>query len=121
MNKRFEPECKDAHLKWELPGGKVEFGESIEESLKREILEETGVEVLVKKMVPFSQTIYWKYDWGIQQTLLFCYECKFVKQKKTKKDHKVERFEWVALDIIRKRKILPGGLEFIEKVVHLSG
>lgn len=30
---------------WENPGGKKELGETMEEALKREILEETGIEV----------------------------------------------------------------------------
>jgi 8-oxo-dGTP diphosphatase len=33
--------------KWDLPGGKVDAGESFDEGLRREVAEETGVEVSV--------------------------------------------------------------------------
>lgn len=37
--------------KFELPGGRMEFGETIEETLKREMLEETGVNVEPVKLL----------------------------------------------------------------------
>jgi len=37
---------------WELPGGRMEFGEKPEETLKREVKEETGLEV--EMLYPFS-------------------------------------------------------------------
>lgn len=36
---------------WELPGGRMEFGETAEETLKREILEETGLAVKPIKLI----------------------------------------------------------------------
>lgn len=112
--KRSEPELKAVHLKWEFPGGKVDFGETPEEAVVREIKEETGVTARVKRLLPIAQTVYWDYEWGTQQTLLFAYECGFVNEEKRISDHHVEETRWVNIEDFIKYESLPGGKEFLE-------
>jgi 8-oxo-dGTP diphosphatase len=41
---------------WTMPGGKLHFGESFEEGAKREVMEETGVEIEIKDLEVISLT-----------------------------------------------------------------
>lgn len=60
---------------WELPGGKVEFGEDPEAAAVREVLEETGLAVKVTGMVPLVYTNIWEHPSGTRQVFLLTYIC----------------------------------------------
>ena len=46
------------HGKWICPGGKLEKGETIEEGIKREVKEETNLNVeLIRPLVPFDRVV----------------------------------------------------------------
>lgn len=116
---RDEEEAPDAHLKWEFPGGKVEFTETPEEGIIREVFEETGVTVKINRLLPYVQTNYWNYSWGKQQTLCFFFLCDYLKQETVEKDHHVAKIDWVDLEEVKSLPSLPGTMEII-KVVKQS-
>ncbi len=44
-------QAKNERGKWEIPGGAVEFGETLEQALQREIKEEIGIEIEVGELL----------------------------------------------------------------------
>lgn len=44
-------------LIWTAPGGEVEFGETLEETVKREFKEETGLNIDVRELVHINELI----------------------------------------------------------------
>lgn len=60
LTKRNDPKSPSTHLKWQLPGGGVEEGETVDEACIREIKEETGYTVKLASSLPV--TITHSYD-----------------------------------------------------------
>jgi ADP-ribose pyrophosphatase YjhB (NUDIX family) len=58
--------------KWTLPGGHLEFGESLEDTAVRETKEETGVSIRVVGFVGFKNTLINERS-GKYHVVLFCY------------------------------------------------
>ena len=81
---------------WEFPGGKMEPGESPEEALKREILEELDTRIVVERLV---QTV--DFDYPKFHLTMHCFWCLVENGSLTLKEHEAAR--WLSknqLDII---------------------
>src|SRR5271155_103497 len=66
LSMRGAPGVSGLHEKWELPGGKIEFGETPEQAIVGEIREELGITVVPRRMFPYLHTNLWEYEHAIQ-------------------------------------------------------
>jgi ADP-ribose pyrophosphatase YjhB (NUDIX family) len=114
MVRRDEPNIPDIHGKWELPGGKIEFGESPASTVEREFLEETGVVVEAQQMLPFPYVAIRKRGEQLLSALIFCFRCLPKETKLT--DHlpsKVAEARWFDFSEIDPLKVQSGTLQFL--------
>lgn len=98
---------------YELPGGKVEFGESPEQALKREIKEETNLEIEVIK--PYDCFSYLSSD-NERHTIDIQFITKLTDNPeniKLSKEH--DAFEWISKDDISKYQFSDEMKKVIEK------
>lgn len=106
---------KEAHNRWELPGGKVDFGEEPIETAVRETKEETGYQIEIEKLIPKILTGTWNYGDKKSQQILICYEARLKGGEKSIEDHGVNKIEWFKPEEIEELDCLPGTKEFLEK------
>ena len=108
-------------LKWELPGGKIEPGESPEACLHRELMEEMELRVAVKQAMPLST-----HEYPAFTVTLHPFVCEILSGEMTLNEHRavawlkpeeLPALDWVEAD----RKIVAayrrdiGGTEIPER------
>jgi nucleoside triphosphatase len=96
--------------RWTVPGGHIELGEKVEEALKREIEEETGLEIEPVRFLLLQEAIYSEEFYKPKHFIFLDYLC----EAKTT-DVKVDKDEMQDFVWIEPRKALEMNIDSFTK------
>lgn len=102
------------HHRWNVPGGKASLGESPEETLRREVLEETGLEIGTPELLGIY-THHWQLPEHTQQTFVASYRVRALHDHIVLNEAENDAYRWVTLDEFYKMENhLDGNIEMIK-------
>ncbi len=115
MAKRSK-QCRDEHGMWDIGGGGIEFGDEIEDTLKKEIQEEYCTPVLNFEFLGSRNVIDREYKGKQSHWITFDFKV-LVERKKVKigEPHKFEEIKWFKMETVPSKDQIHSQLPYFLK------
>lgn len=123
-------QCDQSESFYRFPGGTIEFGETAENTIMRELQEEFNLDYIVGDLAAISENLF-EYDTRKRHDVTLIHWCTLAKEKEMKmeqvrwhNEHSTVKLVWRTLNKISSRPLYPTGILDVlrntpETAVHL--
>lgn len=98
-------------LKWDIPGGTVEDGETVYDTVKREVFEETGLLVQIVKPIHVYSNLS---QLPKRETIQISFLCRYIDGEIVLNPEEHDQYDWVSIDEIKAKPTIA----FVESLIN---
>ncbi len=119
VTQRNQPKDPEVHGKWQIPGGGMEFGETPEQTLSREMQEELNVSCRILYPYPIARVSVWDLQDKMLHVTLLTYIVSIDTQTPQIGDPETLRFQWIGTKELHTLSFLKQTKDVIEEAKML--
>ena len=96
---------------WEFPGGKIEPNETPQEAIKREMMEETNMEVIPSDIIKTTD-----YQAGSVVIRISFIKCELISESRIPNLLVHDSYKWVTIEEMKDIEFAPADIEFVAMI-----